>query len=75
MIWGMTSNIEAERAIKRLPHVLSANAPFLSTTMRVAVDFTASNGELLRAFGDRAGPIAGKAGYQISISFVEPALP
>jgi hypothetical protein len=70
----MTSNIEAERAIKRLPHVISANAPFLSTTMRVDVDFQESDAALLRAFGDRAGPIAGRAGYGIAIRFLEPTL-
>jgi hypothetical protein len=67
----MTSNIEAERAIKRLPHVLSAKAPFLSTTMRVAVDFQKTDGELLRAFGHSADPIAGRAGYEIAVSFLE----
>jgi hypothetical protein len=69
---NMISNIQAERAVKRLPHVLSASAPVHSTTMRVAVDFAPTDAERLRAFGDRAARIASAAGYEIAIRYLEP---
>jgi hypothetical protein len=69
----MLTNIEAARTVERFPHVLSADAPFLSDRMTVHVDFAMTDGNLLSAFGDPAAQIAGAAGYRVDVVLPPPS--